>query len=212
MQSAVRRAQIKQGYQPRSTGPSSTQPQTFDDLAVRSVPVREAGRARGSERRLVVTVAIVALLVGAAALALGISASRGSGPDGTGAPVAHAPLTVTTGAATSTTREPTSTTSTTGTTTTTAAVPVAPGSPPQIASIDPASGSAGQNIAVTGSGFLSSDGHIVATFNGQVTATSCPSQNACTVTVPAPVPGESSAQVVITTGSGASNPATFSYQ
>jgi hypothetical protein len=79
-----------------------------------------------------------------------------------------------------------------------------------IASLSPASGTAGEGIQVAGSNFLSSSGQIVATFNGQVTATSCPAQNTCTVTVP-PMSGSQSAQVTITTASGTSNAVTFTY-
>jgi hypothetical protein len=49
----------------------------------------------------------------------------------------------------------------------------------------------------------------VATFNGQVAPTSCPAQNTCTITVPSST--APSAQVVITTSAGASNPETFTY-
>jgi hypothetical protein len=79
-----------------------------------------------------------------------------------------------------------------------------------IASLSPASGAPGEGIQVAGSNFLSSSGQIVATFNGQVTSTSCPAQNTCTVTVP-PMSGSSSALVTITTASGTSNAVTFTY-
>ena len=95
-------------------------------------------------------------------------------------------------------------------TTTSTAPPATPGGPPVIASLSPASGAAGQGIVVDGSNFLSSDGQIVATFNGQVAPTSCPAANTCTVTVP-PMSGSSSAQVMITTASGNSNAVTFTY-
>lgn len=63
---------------------------------------------------------------------------------------------------------------------------------------------------MAGANFLSTSGQIVATFNGQVAPTSCPAQNTCMVTVPL-MTGSSSAQVVITTANGASNPETFTY-
>jgi hypothetical protein len=62
---------------------------------------------------------------------------------------------------------------------------------------------------VSGANFLSTSGHIVATFNGQVAPTSCPAQNTCTVTVP--TSNATSAHVVITTAGGASNAETFTY-
>ncbi len=79
-----------------------------------------------------------------------------------------------------------------------------------ISALSPSSGAAGESVQVAGSNFLSSNGHIVATFNGQVASTSCPAQNTCTVTVP-PSTGSPSAQVTITTASGTSNAVTFTY-
>jgi hypothetical protein len=93
---------------------------------------------------------------------------------------------------------------------TTTSVAPAAGGPPVISSITPNSGAAGQGIQVTGSNFLSSDGRIVATFNGQVAPTSCPAETTCTVTVP-PMTGVASAQVAITTATGTSNVVTFTY-
>ena len=54
------------------------------------------------------------------------------------------------------------------------------GGPPVISSLSPSSGTAGQGIQVAGANFLSANGQIVATFNGQVAPTSCPAQNTCT--------------------------------
>jgi IPT/TIG domain len=81
---------------------------------------------------------------------------------------------------------------------------------PVIASLDPAAGQPGQQIVVMGANFLSSSGEVVAAFNGQTTATSCPSQSTCTVTVPPPS-GGSIAQVTITTSRGTSNAEAFVY-
>jgi len=67
-------------------------------------------------------------------------------------------------------------------------------------------------VTVNGSNFLSSNGRIIAAFNGQPTATSCPSQEVCTVTVPPPSPGVTSAHVTVTTANGTSNAVTFSYK
>jgi hypothetical protein len=94
-------------------------------------------------------------------------------------------------------------------TSTSTTVAAAPAGPPVISSLTPMGGTAGQTITVAGTNFLSSTGQILATFNGQVAATSCPAQNTCTVTVPPST--ASSAQVVITTASGASNAVTFTY-
>jgi hypothetical protein len=65
-------------------------------------------------------------------------------------------------------------------------------------------------VQVAGANFLSSDGQIVASFNGEVASTSCPEQNVCTVTVP-PMAGSTAAQLTITTAGGTSNPVTFTY-
>ena len=81
---------------------------------------------------------------------------------------------------------------------------------PVISSLSPSSGSAGESIQVAGTNFISSDGKIVATFNGQVAPTSCPAPDTCAVTVP-PQSGSPSAQVSITTASGTSNAVTFTY-
>lgn len=170
------------------------------------------GRAvRRMDRWLVVAVAVVAALVVAAGIALALSpgtSSRTSVPPTTATVAVHgraarpAPSGGRNGRPTPTEAAPPSTSAT---------VPPSPGGPPVISSIDPASGAAGQTIAIGGANFLSSDGRIVATFNGQTAATSCPAQNTCTVTVP-PSSGSQSAQVTITTPNGTSNAGTFTYR
>jgi len=79
---------------------------------------------------------------------------------------------------------------------------------PTMYSLTPAVGSAGETVTVSGSGFLSANGSIVATFGSQIAPTSCPTENQCFVTVP---PGSNSAVVRIRTESGTSNPLTFRY-
>ena len=79
-----------------------------------------------------------------------------------------------------------------------------------ISSLSPMSAPAGAGIQVAGANFLSSDGQIVASFNGEVAPTSCPAQNVCTVTVP-PMAGPTAARVTITTAGGTSNAVTFTY-
>jgi IPT/TIG domain len=163
------------------------------------------------ERWLAGAVIALAILVAAAAVALAVSLSGGGPPAPVPPPVAapapghqtHSPPS-TTAPHRSTTTSPTTAPPTSTT------VPAAPGGAPVIAALNPASGAAGQSIEVAGANFLSSDGQIIATFNGQVAPTSCPAQNACTITAP-PIAGSSSAQVVITTSSGTSNPVTFTY-
>ena len=183
MESAVRRAREADGAAPAPPPPPSG--------------VREADTGNGrppghSDRWLIGSIAVVAALLVAAAIALVVSENTGPSPPSLPA-AGTSPSTGGGGHAT--------TTSTT--------VAAAPGGPPVISSLSPASGSAGQAIVVAGSNFLSSSGQIVATFNGQVAPTSCPTQNTCNVTVPAST--SPSAQVAITTAGGTSNAVTFTY-
>jgi hypothetical protein len=92
----------------------------------------------------------------------------------------------------------------------TAPNPATGGAVPVLASVSPASGGAGQVLQVSGSGFLSGDGQIVARFSGQVAPTSCPNQASCTVTVPS-LGASSSVTLTITTNAGTSNTLTFDY-
>ncbi len=101
------------------------------------------------------------------------------------------------------------TTAPSSTTTLSPALGLASGDP-IITSLDPAVGQPGQQIVVMGANFLSSSGEITAAFNGQTTATSCPTQSTCTVTVP-PSSGGSVTQVTITTSRGTSNAEAFVY-
>jgi IPT/TIG domain len=174
-----------------------------------------------TERWLVGSVIAAAVLVVTAAVALAASLTSNTSPSPP-PPTVAAPAQGQAGHATggstsghagttrpSTSRHTPSTTVPQGPDTT-STVPATPGAPPMIAALSPTSGGAGQGVVVAGSNFLSSNGQIVATFNGQVAPTSCPAQNTCTVTVP-PITGVASAQVVITTASGTSNPVTFTY-
>lgn len=95
--------------------------------------------------------------------------------------------------------------------TTTSTEPVSPGGPPVISALTPSSAAAGQALQVAGSNFLSTNGQIVATFNGQVAPTNCPTQNSCNVTVP-PSAGLTAVSVTINTSGGASNAMTFTYR
>lgn len=175
-----------------------------------SAPARTDESAR-REHWLTISVAVVAALVVLGGIALAVS-SGGGGQQGA-SPPAPTPTTAHAGSPAAA-HHPASghRTQRSGgsSTTTSTAPPATPGGPPVIASLSPANGAAGQGIEVAGSNFLSSSGQIVATFNGQVTSTSCPAQNTCTVTVP-PMSGSSTAQVTITTASGTSNAVTFTY-
>ncbi|HEY6471414.1 MAG TPA: IPT/TIG domain-containing protein, partial [Acidimicrobiales bacterium] len=167
--------------------------------------------SRRRERWLVVAVAVVAALVVAAGIALAASQGK-SGPQ-VAAPPTSSPSTThpsTHHAAAPRHSGHQGSSGSSNTSTTAPAAPAVAGGPPVISSITPSSGAAGQGIQVAGANFLSSNGQITATFNGQVAPTSCPAQNTCTVTVP-PSTGATSAQIVITTASGTSNAVTFNY-
>jgi uncharacterized membrane protein len=80
-----------------------------------------------------------------------------------------------------------------------------------LTSLSPSGGAAGQTLVLSGANFLSSDGQIVARFGGQVTATSCPDQHTCSVTVPPWTGPPGSVPVTITTAAGTSNALNFAY-
>ncbi len=199
MESAARRARESAGGGPPPPSASWQRPVRPTD--------RAPDAARSPDRWLVASVAVVAVLVVVGAIALAFSG--GNSPQVAAPPsstVAHPSTTIASRHGGGTTR-PSHATSTSTTTT----VPSTPGAAPVISSLTPSSGTAGQGIQVAGSNFMSSDGQIVATFNGQVAPTSCPAQNTCTIIVPPPPPGSQSAQVTITTASGTSNAVTFTY-
>jgi hypothetical protein len=81
----------------------------------------------------------------------------------------------------------------------------APAGAPVLTSLQPSSGTAGQSVVVSGSGFLSPSGHIWATVGGQTASVSCPDQTTCTLTIPSQAVLATAAPVVIVTDSGSSN-------
>jgi hypothetical protein len=90
--------------------------------------------------------------------------------------------------------------------------PVAPpGGGPELSSISPASGAAGQVVVVSGANLMSADAHILARFNGADAPTRCQTQTSCTVTVPSLGPVPPNVTVTVTTVSGTSNALTFLY-
>jgi hypothetical protein len=78
-------------------------------------------------------------------------------------------------------------------------------------SLNPSTGVAGQEIVVTGANFISADGLIQASIDGQVAPTSCPVQTTCTVTLPTIAGAPSSVPVTITTDAGTSNTLSFTF-
>ncbi len=215
--------------EPRPAQPSLLPGRADAPVAVETPrPSSEGGSRWGdrrSERWLAGAVIAAAVLVVGAAVALAASLSGNGSPASSPVTVAaptvprdhpHAGNRSGHGGTTPSVRPSTSTTSpppgssSTSTTSTASTPPAVPGAAPVISALNPASGGPGQAVQVAGANFLSTTGQIVATFNGQVAPTSCPAQNTCMITVP-PMAGSSSAQVVITTASGASNPVTFTY-
>ncbi len=104
----------------------------------------------------------------------------------------------------------TTTTQPATTTTTTAATPNA-GSGPVLNSIQPASGSAGQTIVVSGSNLLSASGQITAQFGAETSTVACLAQTSCLVIVPPDGSPAATIPVTITTDNGTSNALTFTY-
>jgi hypothetical protein len=64
---------------------------------------------------------------------------------------------------------------------------------------------------ISGANLISSDGQILARFNGQAAPTRCPTQTSCNVTVPTISGAASSVTVTVTTAQGTSNSLAFSY-
>jgi hypothetical protein len=85
----------------------------------------------------------------------------------------------------------------------------APGAAPVLASLEPSSGTAGQFVVVSGSGFLSPSGFIGATVGGRTAPVSCPDQTTCMLTIPPEAGTATTESVVIVTDGGSSNPLTF---
>jgi len=211
MESAVRRARESAGG--ASLPPPLPQRRTADS------PAASPAKDQQLDRWLVTAVVVVAVLLFAAATGLVVSLATANGTPKAATP----PSTVTTpshGAAVGPAHHATGpgrgsparpSPSSDVTTTTPNTAPASPGGPPVISALTPSSATAGQAVEIAGSNFLSSNGQIVATFNGQVAPTNCPTQSTCNVTVP-PSTGAPSVQVTINTAGGSSNEVTFTYR
>ncbi len=81
---------------------------------------------------------------------------------------------------------------------------------PVIVSISPANAAAGQQVTISGSGFHSANGIIVAYFGLSKASTRCPSYDRCVATAPAGLSG--TVDVRVRTDAGVSNSASFSYR
>lgn len=241
LEDAVRRAREVSGREPFSPGtpPPRDPPAPPHELgAAGGGRDGSAGTRRPGERRLgtwrgdwrrwfpVAALALVAVIV----LALVVGLRHGSSPHASGGTSTSRPgvsttaplATTTTAPATTTTSPPstippttststTTTSSTTSTTSTTTSTTTPAGSAPLITSITPASGTPGSVVTVHGRNFYSSNGVVLARFNGQPAPTDCPSQQTCKVTVPHLSGSPPSVAVTITTAAGTSNPEPFAY-
>ncbi len=173
--------------------------------AVTSAPASER------ERRLLMALAVVTCLVVLAAVTLAILEATGQTPLATAptTPVTSAPPpaahhrspAVTSGKAHHRSGLPKPAT----------VPPATPGAPPLIASISPTTGSSGQVVTITGSNFMSASGVITAHFGDQTAPISCPAQSTCTVTVPTLSGVANPVPLTVTTDSGTSSAAKFTY-
>ena len=175
----------------------------------RREPPGPRGPERERERWLVVAVAVVTVVVVLAAVTLAVLEATGHRPLAV-APVSSAP---------SATQHRSASTARSGAAhhkasrTSSSTVPVlTPGPPPSIASLSPKSGAAGQTITIAGSNFMSPSGHISAAFDGQTASIACPAPSTCTVTVPTLSGPPGPVKVTVTTDSGVSNSANFTYR
>jgi hypothetical protein len=85
------------------------------------------------------------------------------------------------------------------------------GTAPFLSSLNPKAASAGQSVVITGARFMSSNGTIVAAFNGTEAPTDCPQSTSCTVTVPS-LSTSGTVHVTVTTSAGTSNVLSFTYR
>jgi hypothetical protein len=197
---------------------------------VGSPPAGGRRRAHGDQRerplRIAVVIAGVALLLAGMVLAVsGTSRSNGGMGSTTAVPATHprmrtrsAPSSATTttqanqaGAGAEPTQPAPANAVAPGTTPTTVPPSSATSGAPAVTSLAPAAGGPGTSVTITGSGFLSADGMIVAEMDGQAAPTSCPDQTTCTVTVPTLPATPGPVPVTVTTSAGTSAPISFSY-
>ncbi|MHB1923182.1 MAG: IPT/TIG domain-containing protein [Acidimicrobiales bacterium] len=83
---------------------------------------------------------------------------------------------------------------------------------PVLSGLGPSSGSAGQSVILSGRGFFSPTGQIVAYFGVRPASTVCFSQSTCRASVPPRLPGSPrTVAVTVTTEAGRSNGIEFSY-
>ncbi len=200
-----------------SPGPAGRRPAVYGSAQVldASEPLAStAGRRHSStERALRASVAVAgALLLAVAAAALLAGGGHGSAPASAGRVSAGAPPGGRAGASPASpkagTQSPTPSATLAPTPSSTAP---ASGSGPVVTAVVPASGAAGAEVSIEGSGLVSADGRVEAVFDGQPARTECPGPDTCAATVPA-LPGPPrTVSLVVVTAAGSSRPVAFAY-
>lgn len=171
-------------------------------------PPRPPPTTKNPFRWAVVVVGVVVVILSAVVVVVNM---KSHAPVSSPTPPRVAPARPTT----SPTKASSATTTTAPTTTMTAPRITTPSTPtaggPELTSLTPAEGSAGQSVVISGANFFSADGYIQAFFGGQEAPTSCPGQTSCTVVVPVLSGPPRGVQVTVTTESGTSNAVSFYY-
>jgi hypothetical protein len=82
---------------------------------------------------------------------------------------------------------------------------------PELSSLVPSTGAAGQVLVINGANFVSASGQITAAFGGENTLIACPTSTSCLIQVPAPTGNSNPVPVTVTTDGGTSNAVSFTY-
>ncbi len=82
---------------------------------------------------------------------------------------------------------------------------------PELSSLAPSTGTAGQVLVVNGANLLSASGQITAQVGGENALIACPTSTSCLLQVPAPTGASTSVPVTVTTDGGTSNALSFTY-
>lgn len=193
--------------------PPAAPPRATAQETARVGPSRPGPTTKTPLRWAVVAVGVIVLLLSAVVIVLNTTShspvSSPSVPQVTPARPTIPP----TKSSSATTAPPRPTTKAPTTTAPTLISPVVqtPGSAPELTSLVPAEGSAGQSVVISGANLFSSDGLVQASFDGEAAPTSCPNQSSCTVVVPFLSGLPRAVQVTVTTESGTSNAVSFYY-
>ena len=190
---------------PTSAVPKSGQPSPWARRHLWPVAADAGGRFQSPRRFVPITLIVVAVLTAAAlALADGIHSPQAVRQ---GTPRSPEPRTTSPVAASN------PSTTLPGTTLPGTTLPSAPRSNATsglvLQALSPGIGSPGQQITLSGSGFMGANGYIAATFDGAVVPTRCPTEQTCFVTIPA---GSGEATVRLRTSAGESNSLVFHFE